>query len=183
MSMQGLFCAAQSVAAGMRSFRYCEGAVTPQALSFARNHAGKPSLQWEGGLTTQQEGVPLHFNLSHTATLLGDYSSPAWHFRFVSAAPLTPSCAMLLPATTLTQCNLFEIPDRQDCWALASRVHSNSWALSLRGRACQRSLALACRVCGDSWHTGWLGCGGDQATHPQRSTLPSSPALLPQGDC
>ena len=51
--------------------RYCEGDVVPQALSFARNHAGKPHLQWEGALTTQQRGVPLHFNLSHTATLLG----------------------------------------------------------------------------------------------------------------
>ena len=48
--------------------------MVPQALSFARNPAGKPHLQWEGALTTQQRGVPLHFNLSHTATLLGETS-------------------------------------------------------------------------------------------------------------
>lgn len=49
--------------------RYCEGAVAPQALNFARNAAGKPRLQWNGGLTAQ--GTPLHFSLSHTEALLG----------------------------------------------------------------------------------------------------------------
>ena len=55
--------------------------MVPQALSFARNHAGKPHLQWEGGLTTQQRGVPLHFNLSHTATLLGKALAHASLYR------------------------------------------------------------------------------------------------------
>ncbi|CAK0738564.1 hypothetical protein CVIRNUC_001061 [Coccomyxa viridis] len=49
--------------------RYCEGAVAPQALNFARNAAGKPRLQWNGGFTAQ--GTPLHFSLSHTEALLG----------------------------------------------------------------------------------------------------------------
>ena len=57
--------------------RYCKGDVVPQALSFARNHAGKPRLQWEGALTTQQRGIPLDFNLSHTATLLGEGACPS----------------------------------------------------------------------------------------------------------
>ena len=43
--------------------------MAPQALSFARNAAGKPRLQWGGGLTAQ--GAPLHFSLSHTEALLG----------------------------------------------------------------------------------------------------------------
>ena len=43
--------------------------MAPQALSFARNAAGKPRLQWNGGLTAQ--GAPLHFSLSHTGALLG----------------------------------------------------------------------------------------------------------------
>ena len=50
--------------------RYCDVGTLPESLSFWKNHAGKPHLQWDDG--SHSQAATLQFNLSHTSSLLGE---------------------------------------------------------------------------------------------------------------
>lgn len=48
---------------------YAAGAPSPTRLSFHRNAHGKPALEWP---RCTEAGQQLHFNLTHTGSLIGD---------------------------------------------------------------------------------------------------------------
>lgn len=65
--------------------RYCSDCWTPNNLNFKRNPAGKPELCWAEG--TPDAPQPLHFNLSHTSTAMGEAAA----ILLVTFLPVAPT--------------------------------------------------------------------------------------------
>ena len=123
--------------------RYCSDCWTPNNLNFRRNPAGKPELCWaEGAPDTPQ---PLHFNLSHTSTAMGDAAATllvAYKLaRWLTELPVLP-VGIAIGANRLVGLDVEESSrlTRHDPLKLARRRFASAEVAQLQGGQATPSL-------------------------------------------